>query len=150
MNYVARFFRKMWILIRREKFRGELAEEMAFHREHAEQEFQTDGMPSEAAKYAARRQFGNSTQTLEQSHDVVAFGFETALQDFRFAIRQLRKNPGFAATAILVLALGIGASVAIFGFVDAALLKPLPYQDPTRLVDVTESVKVFPRANLSY
>jgi hypothetical protein len=59
----------------------------------------------------------------------VAFGFETALQDFRFAIRQLRKNPGFAATAILVLALGTGASVGIFGFVDAALLKPLPYQN---------------------
>jgi hypothetical protein len=48
MNYVACFFRKMWILVRREKFRGELAEEMAFHREHAEQEFLTDGMPCEA------------------------------------------------------------------------------------------------------
>ena len=82
MNYVARFFRKMWILVRREKFRDELAEEMAFHREHAEQEFQADGMPSEAARYAARRQFGNAAQILEQSQDVVSFGFETALQDF--------------------------------------------------------------------
>jgi hypothetical protein len=80
VNHVARFFRKMWILLHREKFRGELAEEMAFHREHAEREFQADGMPSEAARYAARRQFGNPTQTLEQSHDVVSFGFETALQ----------------------------------------------------------------------
>lgn len=150
MNYVARLFRKMWILVRREKFRGELEEEMAFHREHAEQEFQTDGMPSEAARYAARRQFGNATQTLEQSHDVVSFGFETALQDFRFAIRQLRKNPGFAATAILVLALGIGASVAIFGFVDAALLKPLPYENPSRLVGLFESISLGPRFHLSY
>jgi macrolide transport system ATP-binding/permease protein len=150
MNYVARFFRKMWILVRREKLRDELAEEMAFHREHAEQEFQTDGMPGEAARYAARRQFGNAAQTLEQSHDVVSFGFETALQDFRFAIRQLRKNPGFAATAILVLALGIGASVAIFAFVDAALLKPLPYQNPSRLVGVYERVGMIPRSNLSY
>ena len=150
MNYVARFFRKMWILVRREKFRDELAEEMAFHREHAEQEFQTDGMPGEAARYAARRQFGNAAQTLEQSHAVVSFGFETALQDFRFAIRQLRKNPGFAATAILVLALGIGASVAIFAFVDAALLKPLPYQNPSRLVGVYERVGMIPRSNLSY
>src|SRR5882724_8731458 len=72
------------------------------------------------------------------------------LQDLRYALRQLRKSPGFACTAILILTLGMGASVAIFGFVDAALIKPLPYKDPTRLVDVTESAKVFPRANLSY
>jgi hypothetical protein len=121
---------------------------MAFHREQTEKDFQTHDVPSEAAKYAARRQFGNTTQTLEQSHDVVAFGFETALQDFRFAIRQLRKNPGFAATAILVLALGIGASVAIFVFVDAALLKPLPYQDPSRLVGLFESISLGPRFHL--
>ena len=127
---------------------------MAFHHEQTEKDFQTHDVPSEAAKYAARRQFGNTTQTLEQSHDVVAFGFETALQDFRFAIRQLRKNPGFAATAILVLALGIGAGVAIFGFVDAVLLKPLPYQNPSRLVGLFESILsdpafIFPTPTIS-
>jgi predicted permease len=72
------------------------------------------------------------------------------LQDFRYALRQLRKSPGFACTAILVLTLGISASVSIFAFVDAALIKPLPYANPTRLVDVTESASMFPRANLSY
>ena len=72
------------------------------------------------------------------------------VQDLRYAFRQLRKSPGFACTAILMLALGIGASVAIFGFVDAALIKPLPYPNPNRLVDVTESVAMIPRANLSY
>jgi macrolide transport system ATP-binding/permease protein len=72
------------------------------------------------------------------------------LQDLRYALRQLRKSPGFACTAILILTLGMGASVAIFGFVDAALIKPLPYKYPNRLVDVTESVTMFPRANLSY
>lgn len=71
-------------------------------------------------------------------------------QDFRYAFRQLRQNPGFAFTSILVLSLGICASVAIFGFVDAALIKPLPYASPQRLVEVTESAPVFPRANLSY
>jgi len=71
-------------------------------------------------------------------------------QDFRYSLRQLRKSPGFAATAILVLALGMSASVAIFAFVDAALIKPLPYANPDRLVDVTESAEMFPRANLSY
>ncbi len=76
---------------------------------------------------------------------MVGFGFETVVQDLRFALRQLRKNPGFALTAIVILALGIGASVAIFAFVDAALIKPLPYPNPTRLVDVTESLALFPR-----
>jgi len=73
------------------------------------------------------------------------------IQDLRFAFGQFKKNPGFALTAILMLTLGIGASVAIFAFVDAALIKPLPYANPNRLLDVTESAgALFPRANLSY
>src|ERR1022692_3299219 len=72
------------------------------------------------------------------------------LQDLRYALRQLRKSPSFAATAMLVLTLGICASVSIFAFVDAVLIKPLPYANPNRLVDVTESVAMIPRANLSY
>ena len=72
------------------------------------------------------------------------------LQDVRFSLRQLSKNLGFACTAVFVLAMGLAASTAIFAFVDAALIKPLPYSDPTRLVDVTESVTMIPRANLSY
>ena len=70
--------------------------------------------------------------------------------DIRFAIRQLRKSPVFASTAILTLALGMCAAIAIFAFVDAALLKPLPYQEPSRLVGVYERVQVFPQSNLSY
>jgi macrolide transport system ATP-binding/permease protein len=64
---------------------------------------------------------------------------ESFLQDTRFALRQLRKSPGFAASAMIMLATGICAGVAIFAFVDAALLKPLPYQSPARLVGVYES-----------
>src|SRR3954467_14923981 len=72
------------------------------------------------------------------------------IHDVRYAFRQMRKSPVFSATAIVVLSLGVCASVAIFAFVDAALLKPLPYPDSSRLVDVTESAAMFPRANLSY
>jgi macrolide transport system ATP-binding/permease protein len=72
------------------------------------------------------------------------------IHDLRYALRQLRKAPGFSVVAVLTLSLGISATVAIFAFVDAALLKPLPYRDSSRLVDVTEGSAMFPRANLSY
>ena len=71
-------------------------------------------------------------------------------QDLRFAVRQLRKNPGFTGAATLMLALGMCAGVSIFAFVDAALLQPLPYRDPTRLLGVFGSVAMFPENNLSY
>ena len=70
------------------------------------------------------------------------------VQDLRYTLRQLLKNPGFAFTSIIILALGICASVAIFGFVDAALIKPLPYSYPSRLLWVTESVDLIPGSNL--
>jgi macrolide transport system ATP-binding/permease protein len=150
MDALHHFLSKLRIFLRRQQFHGELEEEMAFHREQAERQFQAEGLSREAAHYAAERQFGNATRLKEESLDTVVFRFETALQDFRYALRQLRSRPGFAATAILILALGIGASAAIFAFVDAALIKPLPYPNPTRLVDVTESVAMIPHACLSY
>ena len=150
MRGIGHFVKKLSILLGRRRFHAELDEEMAFHREQEEREFIVEGMTPEAARYAAMRQFGNQTRLKERSHEVVGFKLETVVQDFRFALRQLRKNPGFAVTAILILALGVGASVAIFAFVDAALIKPLPYPNPTRLVEVTESLALFPRGNLSY
>ncbi|HTM23969.1 MAG TPA: ABC transporter permease [Vicinamibacterales bacterium] len=77
-------------------------------------------------------------------------GIDNLRRDLRFAVRQLRRSPGFTATAIFTFALGICASVSVFSFVDAALIRPLPYPNPSRLVGVFESVQVFPRSNLSY
>lgn len=71
-------------------------------------------------------------------------------QDLRFALRQLRKNPVFTTTAVFTLALGLCASTGMFAFVDAALIRPLPYSSPSRLAGVFESVPMFPRSNLSY
>ena len=75
---------------------------------------------------------------------------EHVRRDLRFEARRLRRTPGFALTAAFTLALGICAVVTIFAFVDAALLKPLPYPDASRLVGVYERIEVFPRSNLSY
>ena len=150
MNVISHFMKKISILFGRRRFSSDLDEEMNFHREQAEREFISAGMTPEAARYAAMRQFGNPTRLKEHSHEVVGFSFETVLQDLRFAIRQLRKNPGFAATAVLILALGIASSVAIFAFVDAALIKPLPYWDSSRLTVLYESIPIGPKFHLSY
>jgi macrolide transport system ATP-binding/permease protein len=150
MDSIARFFKKVGTLLRRERFNSELDEEMSFHREQKENELREAGVAPEVAHRLAAREFGNPTRLKEQSYEVMGFRFETVWQDLHFALRQLRRSPGFTLTAVLMLALGTGASVAIFAFVDAALIKPLPYDDPTRLVDVNERVKLFPRSNLSY
>ncbi|HEY1902044.1 MAG TPA: ABC transporter permease [Terracidiphilus sp.] len=150
INSMRRFIAKLRLLFRRNRLGAELDEEMAFHREQAENGLIADGMPPRVARYAAMRQFGNATRIKERSHAVVSFEVETVVQDVRFALRQLCRNPGFALTAIVVLALGIGASVAIFAFVDAALIKPLPYRDPLRLVGVFESNPMGPRFHISY
>ena len=150
MEPILRIFRKLQILTRREKFSSEMEEEMAFHRQQREQELLADGIAPESAHDAAKRQFGNATRLKEQAHELVTFRFETVLQDFRFALRQLRKNPGFTCTAIGMLALGMCASLAIFAFVDAALIKPLPFRDPLQLTGVFESIQRCPQCPLSY
>src|SRR5690242_10744917 len=150
MNPIARFTKKLSILFRRERFSRELDEEMAFHREQVEKDLIAGGMTPEAAHYAAKRRFGNTTKLREQSYEVVSFRAETVAQDLRFGLRQWTKNPGFALTAIVILALGVGVSTAIFGFVDAALLQPLPYADPGRLMSVNESDMTSSRWPLSY
>ncbi len=149
MNPFTLFSRKLILLFRRNQFRNELDEEMAFHREQAERDFVASGMSSDHARIAAGRRFGNATHLRERSYSFVAFRWETVAQDLRFALRQLRQNTGFAVTAIFILAIGMGVSVAIFAFADAALIQPLPYLAPNRLMDVGERSAMISRSNLS-
>ena len=150
MASMVRLLRKLQLLFGRERFRDELNEEMQFHRAAAERAFCDEGLTAEAAHYAAQRQFGNATRLNEQSHEAVGFRAETVAQDVAFAVRQLRRNPGFACTAIITLALGMCASLSIFAFVDAALIKPLPYRNPSRLVALYESTPSGSRFHLSF
>ncbi len=109
------------------------------------------GMTAEEARRAALLKLGGVEQTRQAYRERGTVPFlESVRQDLRFALRQFVKNPGFSATAVIVLALGMGASVAIFAFVYATLLRPLPYWKADRLASVTGSVAVIPRANLSY
>ncbi|MGC2620743.1 MAG: ABC transporter permease [Acidobacteriaceae bacterium] len=150
MNNVASMVRKLALLLRRGQFGRELDEEMAFHREQMERELREQGNTREEARYAAIRQFGNTARMRERSHEAIGFSMETVAQDVRFALRQMKRNPGFAVTAMLVLTLGIGASTAIFGFVDAALIRPLPYAQPSQLVVLYETTTMGKRYHLSY
>ena len=129
----------------------ELSETIREHLEEKIADLMDRGMTREKAERAARHEFGNVTLIEERSREVWQWPIlESIFADFRYTLRQLYRAPGFAVTATIVLALGIGASVAIFAFVDAALLEPLPYADPNQLMAVNESSAKSPLWPLSY
>jgi macrolide transport system ATP-binding/permease protein len=129
----------------------ELDEELRYHLECQMEDNVAAGMNYEDARRAALQSVEGAEQRKEECRDMRQLNIiDNLWKDFGFAVRQLRKNPGFSGTAILVLALGMCASVAIFAFVDAALIKPLPYRNPERLVGAFESVPSIPQSNLSY
>jgi predicted permease len=116
-----------------------LDEEIRAHVEMEERENLEAGMPPDEAHFAALRRFGNVTQTQERSREMWKWQWlETLLQDLRYGLRQLRRNPGFTAVAVITLALGIGATTALFTVVRSVLLEPLPYRNPGRLISLYE------------
>src|SRR5262249_49225143 len=142
-------FRAAWLRLRsllRPRLDRDLDDEMRLHLELAAQEYMDSGLEPEYARLQARRDFGSVTSLKERGREVFTFGWiETVSQDIRCGLRILRKNPGFALTAIFMLALGIGVNTAIFSLVYGALLRPLPYQNGGRLVVLHQQAT---RANL--
>ena len=138
-------------LLQKKRRQRELDEELHGFVDMAVEGKMNEGMPRKEAERAVRLERGSLDDAKET---VRAAGWESYAEmlgrDMRFALRLWAKNPGFGLTAAGVLALGIGVSVAIFGFVDAALLQPLPYKHPERLMSVNESNSESPRWPLSY
>ncbi len=138
-------------MFRRKRSANDFAEEIKAHLELEAKALQGEGLSEEEAGRKARLEFGNVGSTQESFYlKDRAVWFDNLVRDVQFAFRQFARRPGFACTAIAVLALGIGVSVAIFGFVDAALVRPLPYANPNQLMSVNESSVDSPRWPLSF
>jgi predicted permease len=132
-----------WLPIKKRD--ADLERELRSDLELEEEEQRENGLPPEEARYAALRAFGNPTLIREQTRTVWSWNWiESFARDLRYGLRTLRRTPGFTLIAIVVMALGIGANIALFTVVRSVLLKPLPYRDAGRLVLMYENDKDRP------
>jgi predicted permease len=140
-------FRQFWIDVRtrfaavftRRRLYARAEEELQFHLTMRERRLVGSGVPADEARWRARRELGNPGALVEQTLDSWRYSFvDTPIQDLRYGLRTLRRNPGFTATAVLSLALGIGANTAIFSLFDVLLFRPLPVASPGELVLATQ------------
>ena len=147
------WWQRLW---RRKEMEEQLENELRFHLEQHERELVAEGRSPEEARLLARLALGGAEQVKEQCRDARGTRWvDDFLQDARFALRMLGKNLGFAAVALLTLALGVGATTVMFTVVNGVLLKPLPYPEPDRLVAVhghndTWNSKIYGEQNVAY
>ncbi len=140
MRWLHQLLMRSKMLLRRDHAGKQLQDELQFHLDQQIAENVAAGASPEEARRAALRTFGNPATLRDQTRNTWSWqSLESLLRDLRFGIRALARNPGFSILAILVMALGIGANVALFTVVHSVLLKPLPFKDQDRLVRLYEA-----------
>ncbi len=145
MRWLERFRIAMLMLFRRKAQNARLNDELAFHLDQQVKENIARGLAPDEARYAALRAFGNPTVLGDEARSNWSWNrLEKFLRDLRYGARTLTRSPGFALTAVLVMALGIGATTSLFTIVRAVLLKPLPFRDPDNLVMVYQHFRHSP------
>src|SRR6266699_6175168 len=139
MRWLEKIRMRLEMLFHRRREVQRLDAKLNFHLEQQIAEKNAAGMSPDEARYAARRAFGNPTLLREQARETWSWNsVEMALQNMRIGVRTLARTPGFAFISILVIAIGIGANVALFTVVRSVLLKPLPFKEPERLIRLYE------------
>ena len=150
MNPFLSFWQRGRALFGRRQWEADMAEEMQLHLEGRIEENLAAGLSPDEARYAAQREFGGIEQIKELARDQRRLAWiENFWQDLRFGVRVLRRQLGFTTVAVLTLALGIGATTAIFSVVDCVLLRPLAYPRAHELLLMAETSTKFPSAGLS-
>ena len=140
-----RLFRRIQFLWQQRRMDRDLREEVEAHRLMRQQDLETHGVPPDEAAYASRRALGNITRAREDARGVWVWPWlESVCQDAMYALRVLRRAPAFGAAIVIVMALGIGATTAVFGLLDGLVLKSLPVYRPEQLVYVAQPSFSYP------